>query len=364
MRAKPESPIIDGERYLSVNETAEVSGLSPLTVRNLARTGWLDAIKKGGCWWIPPFRAQERARIVQRRKTENTQWTINSGWREKAPDLVPVGMKARGAPPARIDFRTLPILPNETWIAAERARSYLNLSRSSFKYQAKTRITIPESALIMGCSPLTVRNHVRSGRLIVWQEHPGRQGSRIYLCSLQIHRIAREPERIAAKKAESGIKMADPEKQERSREFRSKHRIDPDTQIGNRAVIDRELGDSYTSRQVATLLGITISSVRALVKSRRLQAYQRPLKPGQLSKRKWLYFKKEDVHALMEDPIYQAHKRRQETKKRNEEERKYREQNPPDPTEEQARAYDKHKRILRAQQNDPDLTNHSTRGGW
>jgi DNA-binding CsgD family transcriptional regulator len=220
-----------------------------------------------------------------------------------------------------------------------------------------TRITVPEAAHILGCSIATVYAHIRRGRLFAWQKTPGKQGSRIYLSLMQVTRYANIPER-------AGIQVADPEKQEYDRNFLHKCRIDPETKRKSGDYQHRDYGDCYTTFQTAAYLGITPGAVRALVRNRRLQAHHRPLKPGENINHKWLFFLKEDVHALAADPTYQKHRAAQRLAQQRKEEREYQEQNPPEVTEEEYQASQQAKRRARAEQNDPNLTNHATRSGW
>src|SRR2546421_13106731 len=67
---------------------------------------------------------------------------------------------------------------------------------------------------------------------------------------------------------------------------------------------DRDHGDYYTTRQVALLFGCSPQSVNYLRKRRRLAGFRRPLKKNRYERRRWWFFLKEEVHALMNDPQY------------------------------------------------------------
>jgi hypothetical protein len=233
------------------------------------------------------------------------------------------------------------------------------------------RITANEAAQILGVSHMVVLNFVRNGRLFGWQEIVGRRGCRMYLDGNQVTRYANSPDRLARRQARLGLTTPDPEKKRLNDEFLEKIKVNPETGIGTGHYAYHNYGDFYSARQTAEYLGVSVQAVFGLVKRRRLRGYHKARKGPLIQWDMWekpypthrsFFFKKADVHALAEDPVYQKGRACLRLAEERKCEREYVEQHPPEASEEEYQAGQDAKRRARAEREDADLSNHATRG--
>jgi len=166
-------------------------------------------------------------------------------------------------------------------------------------------ITRKEAANILNVHPVRISDLVKAGFLFGWQKSLGKQGSPLYLSQTQVLRLANNPTHQQSRATWDNSQLSTLNSQLKSWEEKG---LTPRRFTDQSAYTERDHGDYYTTRQVALLLGCSPQCVANLRERRRLTGYRRPLKKNRYERRRWWFYKKEEVHNLLNDPDYLKHR--------------------------------------------------------
>lgn len=165
-------------------------------------------------------------------------------------------------------------------------------------------LTAQEAANMLGVTVHRIGRMCDQGLLPCRQQHPGKQGSKLYVPHHHVLRLAERPdyklrkERFEKSRAttaawvemeEWGIEEHDPRGESKS------------TRINH--------GDYLSTRQVALLLGVCQPTVHKLRVRGRLQGHHLHKKKPGTSKNPYWFYKRSDVDALLADPQYRRYSR-------------------------------------------------------
>ena len=252
------------ERWILVREAAGVLGVTAASVKRMIWAGKLGARRRGSRTWEVSLAAV--VEMADRRERE---------------------MLAR-------------CIPAKEW-EYDRLRPYF---RTKLEAPPGDRlISRPEAARMLDVHPCTVTRLILKGTLFAWQSEPGKKGSLVFLSYNQVLRYSERPDRrLRRQRYEEANAQSRGEERGRVAGYEEVGIPEYDLyeRTGN-ALIDH--GEYYSTRQVALLLGISVEAVRAMVKRRRLVGYRRPLEKNRYERRRWWFYRKEDVHALIHDPV-------------------------------------------------------------
>ncbi len=178
-------------------------------------------------------------------------------------------------------------------------------------------ISARKAAQILGVSKQTLAGIVKRGRLFIWSARHGKRGAPTFNSEDQVMRYASNPDRLARRAAYFSPPK---EKQPYAEDGLLKEWADWQEDNG---LLDhhpnpkkaRDVGEFYTTRQAAQVLGVSASAVRAMRDRRRIKGYR--------SRKTWIrenpnsywFFKKEDIHALLHDEKYR--RLRDDAKRKN-----------------------------------------------
>ncbi len=161
-----------------------------------------------------------------------------------------------------------------------------------------------EAASILGIQEASLSKLICRGIVFAWQKDPGKRGSRTFFSERQVVRVSQRPERLkyfqTRRMSNDQCSMSNPDNERRWEE----KGIVADPWSARSGWAERDHGEYYSTRQVGILLGVCRGTVDSYREGGRLKGYRLPWKVGKYERRRWWFFKKEDVHALMNDPEY------------------------------------------------------------
>ena len=164
-------------------------------------------------------------------------------------------------------------------------------------------ITVKEAAMILRVCRQTVSARILSGRLFAWQKEVGKRGIPVYLSENQVRRYACRPDRLRRRELWERSMAESAMGQGQLLGWAEKGiTLRPPREAGPAA--ERDFGEYYTQKQVAILFGVSVSAVTRMRKRQRLRGFRKAWKKGRYHLRRWWFYKKEEVHALMTDPEY------------------------------------------------------------
>lgn len=276
--------LIGGERWIRVGEAADIMALHYTTVARLARGGRLVSKIV-----IEPDRVSGRGHVKHHRVM-------------------------------RIELSSVLRLMADREVAADRRGISPRQWRegSTLKPLIRSKIEAPpgdplisrsEAAWLLGVTPARVSVLVGKGRLFGWQRFPGKHGCPLWLSERQVLRLSQDSgwqRGHACAKGERPGRLDDwpAGLQTPMEEFMDGHRLAPVVFAEEGPATQRDRGEFFTTRQVGQLLGISQGSVQSLRLTRRLRGYQRRRVPGDGVGKKWWFYRKDDVYALLADSEY------------------------------------------------------------
>ena len=161
-----------------------------------------------------------------------------------------------------------------------------------------------EAASILGIQEASLSNLIRRGIVFAWQKDPGKRGSRTFFSEHQLMRVSQRPERVKyfqkRRLSNDQCPMSNPDNERR---WEDKGIVAAAWAVRS-GWAERDHGEYYSTRQVGILLGVCRGTVESYREGGRLKGYRLPAKVGKYERRRWWFYKKEAVHALMNDPEY------------------------------------------------------------
>jgi predicted XRE-type DNA-binding protein len=278
--------MLGGDRRLTLAEAAELLGLSKPTVHRMARSGQLafEKVKR-----FDPESSRRRA----------TRTVLSF----RLADVMAAG----DARERKAWQRTI---PEERWNRKTAGKPFI---RTKIETPPNDLLITPvEAARMLGVSQPLISNLVRRGRLFGWQEHPGKQGSRLWLSGNQVQRYANDPERLKRREAHKrGQREPSPTGQETNDEiWREDVGLADGVQFSLKSTVQRDYGEFFNTRQAAKALGVSKGAVGALRERGRLSGYQKPRNKKDGGGTKWWFYRKDDVYNLLADGEYLRNRNR------------------------------------------------------
>jgi hypothetical protein len=171
-------------------------------------------------------------------------------------------------------------------------------------------INSKQAAEILMVHPMTITNLVRRGVLPAGQDRPGKQGSPLKLRQTDVEWLL-WANAYYHKRKEIYWNRQLPEHLKSKPTGWEKHRLRPVTRRGTDVANSRLGRGYYSGREVAGLLGVSVSRVQRMRLTGRLNGFQRPpnMKGPDWLKvpvggNRWWFYTEEEVFRLMSDPAY------------------------------------------------------------
>jgi hypothetical protein len=172
-------------------------------------------------------------------------------------------------------------------------------------------MTTEEAAAVLGVVRNTVQGLVARGVLPAYQADPCKRGCPLKLPAFYVYRLAERP---AYRARRAAFARSAPAGRAQTSGWADKD-IQSVPKSGPTRSCDRDYGEFYTTRQAAVVLGVSPRTVYGLHRKGRLEggsrtpeldAYLNALgAPRRSAGNRWLFFRKQDVHRLKNDPSYQ-----------------------------------------------------------
>jgi hypothetical protein len=195
------------------------------------------------------------------------------------------------------------VMPGRELSASGGAAAGHRADRDTDRLAGEEWITTQEAAGLLNVTPTMVNKYARRGKLTRKLRGQRRGRSRSYFRRSEVEALA---ERRAA--WEKG--QTEPSEWTGGWE---EYDLAPVRRRGPTVLSERNYGEFYTTRQAALLLGVCSQAVHSLRERGMLQGYHKKRQrkwriPGKVPddryNNQWWFYRKEDVHALMQEPEY------------------------------------------------------------